>query len=126
MLKRPCELLKDVTIVDTPGLGDALKKFDDMVEQCLLQADAVIYVYFVMAPLSQTEQLFLKTAVLPQKFTSLFLVGNRADVLDSQESFEEMEEFLGERAAGVFPEGKNYVVSALDELCQQAGQVPAK
>lgn len=122
VLKRPCELLRDVTIVDTPGLGDALKKFDDMVEQCLLQADAVIYVYFVMAPLSQTEQLFLKTAVLPQKFTSLFLVGNRADVLDSPESFEEMEEFLQERAGGVFPEGKNYVISALDELCRKLGK----
>lgn len=122
VLKRPCELLKDVTIVDTPGLGDTLKKFDDMVEQCLLQADAVIYMYFVMAPLSQTEQLFLKTAVLPQKFTSLFLVGNRADVLDSRESFEEMEEFLRERAAGVFPEGRNYVISALDELCRKLGK----
>lgn len=118
-LTRKNNFLQDVTIIDTPGLGDALKPFDELVEECLLQADAVIYVYFVMSPLSQTEQLFLKTAVLSQKFTSLFLVGNRADVLESPDEFLDMENYLAERTASVFPEGKNYIISALDEICRK-------
>lgn len=121
-LKRPCELLKDITIIDTPGMGDALKRFDEMVEQCILQADAVIYIYSVLSPLSNTEQLFLKSAILPQKFTSLFLVGNWGDSLESAEELLDMEAFLEERVKNIFPEGEVYVISSLDELCRELGK----
>lgn len=121
-LKRPIDILKEITIIDTPGTGDALKHFDELVEQCLLQADVVIYVYSVLAPLSNTEQLFLKSAILPQKFTSLYLVGNRGDSVESIEELLDMEAFLEERIKHIFPEGEVYVISALDELCRKLGK----
>ncbi len=118
-IKRPLDILKEITIIDTPGMGDALHDFSDMVKESLLQADAVIYVYNVRYPLSQTEQLFLKSAVLPQKHTSLFLVGNFADTFEDEASFERVREMLKARASGLLPDADIAMVSSLDELCRQ-------
>src|SRR5579863_5683223 len=43
-LRVPVDLLKSVTIVDTPGLGDLFKEFDPLVRESIAQADTVIYV----------------------------------------------------------------------------------
>lgn len=120
-IRRPCELLKKVTIIDTPGTGDAMQDFDDMVKESLLQADAVIYVYNVQYPLSRSEQIFLKAAILPQKYTSLFLVGNFSDVLETKEAYGRMDVKLKQRVRNLLPDAETYMVSALDELCHQLG-----
>ena len=121
-LKRPCEILKTVTIIDTPGTGDAMKDFGPQVEEYLLQADAVIYLYSVKYPLSQTEQLFLKTAVLPQKYTKLFLIGNYADTAGKEETYQRIRTGVAERIHGLLPGTEIITVSALDELCRQLGE----
>lgn len=121
-IKRPIELLKQVTIIDTPGLGDAMKDFSDMVQQALRQADAVVYVFSVNYPLSQAEQLFLKTEILPQKYTELFLVGNYADMMPNQQGYERMKELLYSRIEGLLPGREFRMLSALDERCLQLGE----
>ena len=73
-LQRPVDFLKQTAVVDTPGLGDSMQDFGGLVEEALAQADAVVYVFSVNYPLSQTEQLFLKTMIVPQKYTDLLLV----------------------------------------------------
>ena len=80
-----------IDIIDTPGLGDAMKDFGSMVSQALHQADAVVYVFSVNYPLSQAEQLFLKTEILPQKYTELFLVGNYADMMSNEQDYDRMQ-----------------------------------
>lgn len=121
-LKRPNELLKKIRIIDTPGTGDAMKDFSEIVQKSLLQADAVIYVYNIQYPLSKTEQLFLKSAVLPQKQTKLFLVGNYTDVLSSQAEFDHVNAFLKNKIDGFLPNSTVYMISALDELSRQLGE----
>lgn len=121
-LKRPNELLKKITIIDTPGIGDSLKDFSGAVKDSLLQADAVIYVYNAQYPLSMTEQLFLKSAVLPQKHTALFLVGNFADTLGSEKNFERMRQLLQSRIHNLIPSAQILLVSSLDEMCRVTGE----
>ena len=118
-ITRPIELLKQVTIIDTPGLGDAMKDFSSMVSQALHQADAVVYVFSVSYPLSQAEQLFLKTEILPQKYTELFLVGNYADMMPNEQDYDRMRELLAERIEGLLPGQPFRMLSALDERCRQ-------
>lgn len=118
-LKRPIELLKDITIIDTPGTGDAMKDFAPQVEEYLLQADAVIYLYSLTYPLSRTEQLFLKTAVLPQQYTKLFLIGNYADTMENEKNYQRIRTAVQERIHGLLPDTEILTVSALDELCRQ-------
>lgn len=120
-IKRPLDILKQVTIVDTPGLGDAMKDFSEDVEAALRQADAVIYVFSVMSPLSVQEQLFIKSVIKPQKYTELFLVGNTTDVLEDENICGDMKNMLSERLNDVLPEEDTILLSALDERCRQLG-----
>lgn len=117
-ISRPNALLKKITILDTPGTGDSMQDFSEMVKDSLLQADAVIYVYNAQYPLSMTEQLFLKSVVLPQRYTSLFLVGNFADTLGKPENLERMRELIKSRIQNFLPDTQVILISALDELCR--------
>lgn len=120
-LKRPLDILKQVTIVDTPGLQDSTKDFAADVEQALSQADAVIYVFSVSYPLSINEQLFIKTVIKPQKYTELFLVGNMTDILEDEESCARMADMLRGRLENILPGEIPVLLSALDERCRQKG-----
>lgn len=121
-LKRPCPILEKITLIDTPGTGDAMRDFSDMVKDCLLQADAVIYVYNVQYPLSKSEQMFLKAAVLPQKHTKLFMVGNFSDILKTEDAYNRMDQMLKERVSNLLPGETPYMISALDALCAALGE----
>lgn len=121
-LKRPVELLKKVTIIDTPGLGDSLKDFSGLVSDALRQADAVIYVFNVSYPLSQTEQFFLKTEILPQRYTDIFLIGNYADIIRNETDYNRILEMLMQKLQDLLPGMKPWMLSALDERCLQVGK----
>lgn len=118
-LQRPIDFLKQVTIIDTPGLSDSLSDFSELVDQALCQADAVLYVFSVRYPLAQSEQLFLKAAILPQKYTDLMLVGNFADTLQTEDEQQRMGQMLTQRIEGLLPDQKPWLLSALDECCRQ-------
>ena len=121
-LQRPVDFLKQTAVVDTPGLGDSMQDFGGLVEEALAQADAVVYVFSVNYPLSQTEQLFLKTMIVPQKYTDLLLVGNYLDVLNSEEDYERMRSLLVSRIQNLLPGQEPWLLSALDERCRQLGE----
>lgn len=121
---RPIEILKDITIIDTPGMDDSLKNFDELVDHALRQADAVIYLFSVNYPLSQNEQLFLKTNIIPQKYTSLYIVGNFADVFRNKDDYDRMTELTNDRVSSIIPGQNVYLLSALDERCRQLGESP--
>ncbi len=118
-IRRPIELLKQINIVDTPGLDDSLQNFDALVSEELVQADAVVYVFSSAYPLAMQEQLFLKTTIIPQKHTDLFLVSNYADILRNETEYERMSEEIKKRTEVVLPGQLVYMLSALDERCRQ-------
>ncbi|MBQ4630763.1 MAG: dynamin family protein [Clostridia bacterium] len=118
-LKRPIEILKDITIIDTPGLGDSIKDFTEEVDFALKQADAVIYTFSMSYPLSMNEQFFIKTAIKPQKYTDLYLVANSCDIAETEEDFEKMKGLISQRIENILPGEEPYMLSALDERCRQ-------
>ncbi|WP_407384367.1 dynamin family protein [Ruminococcus sp.] len=119
VLKRPNEFLKKATIIDTPGLGDSLADFTDDVAQALRMADAVIYVFSVAYPISTQEQFFIKTCILPQKYTDFILVGNYSDMIDSEEDYQRSKEVVCRRISDILPQAEPVLVSALDERSRQ-------
>jgi len=122
-LWRPNEFLKDVRIIDTPGLNDVTdERLDAIVAEAMAQADAVIYVYSVNAPLSRSEQMYIRYTILPQRYTKLFLVGNYCDLLETSEDLERMRAMLDQRTKILLPGEKSYLISALDEQCRSFGQ----
>lgn len=118
-IKRPIELLKKINIIDTPGLDDSLQNFDEMVSEALVQADAVVYVFSSSYPLSMQEQLFLRTTIIPQKHTDLFLVSNYSDIMRNETEYGRMSEEIKKRIETVLPGQSVYMLSALDERCRQ-------
>ena len=115
---RPLNILKNVRIIDTPGLNDSQRNFSDIVEQAIHQADAVIYVCSVDAPLSLSEQLFIKTVILPQKYTNVFIVANFADIISDEGDLARMQDFMNQKISSLLPEQKVLILSALDEICR--------
>lgn len=120
-IRRPIEALKRFTIVDTPGLGDALADFGELVEGALRQADAVVYVSSVTAPLAQTEQLFLKAEILPQRHTELFIVANYSDTLQDSAALTRMQGYFRQKMESLLPGKEPLLLSALDETCRLQG-----
>lgn len=118
-LHRNIDILKNITVIDTPGLGDSEKDFTNAVNMALQQADAVIYVFSATYPLSRSEQLYLKTSIIPQRYTSLFLVSNFTDMISNEKDYARMKEMLADRVNGLLPGQTIWMLSALDERCRQ-------
>jgi hypothetical protein len=117
----PAPWLQGVTIVDTPGMGDVLSRFDDDVRNYLHSADSVIYVVSALSPLSDTEERFLRTALATHDFPKLTFVVNMIDFAKSDDEEERLMSRIAPRLQSVFPEAHVFAVSALDELCRQVG-----
>lgn len=59
-IETPVEYLQGLRLVDTPGTGDILKRFDSQIHTYLSQADMVLWVISALSPLSESEQAFLR------------------------------------------------------------------
>ncbi len=118
-IKQDIETLKDISIIDTPGVGDLLNKFDNQVAEYLVNADALIYVVSAKAPMSFSEQSFLSTSVMPQSFSRIFIVVNMADCLETEDNIKKIKDFTLDKAKNISPNIYVYTLSALDELCRK-------
>lgn len=118
-LRENIDILKDITIVDTPGIGDLLKRFDRQVADYLINADALIFVISARSPLSLTEQSFISSSILPQRFSRIFIVANMADILETRENIEKIKALTEDRAKMISPDISVYIVSSLDEFCRK-------
>jgi predicted GTPase len=121
-IKEPAEILREISIVDTPGMGDVLKQFDTQVQDYLIRSDAVIYVASALSPLSESEQLFLSASLRPQSFSRLFLIVNMSDCLDNSEDVERVKNLVYERVRAVSVSATVFALSALDEFCRKTGK----
>jgi len=117
----PVDLLKRVSIVDTPGLGDLFKEFDPLVRENIAQADTVIYVLSALSPLSGTEQDFLQSSVLPRHFPKMFFVVNSIDALNSDEDEQRVMNLIREKLNRLMPGAHVDTLSGLDEWSRVSG-----
>lgn len=120
-IKVPLPELEGMRIVDTPGVGDLLKQFDNQVKDYLIYADAVIYMVSALSPLSDTEQTFLRAALLPQEFSKLIIVVNMLDCLEDADETSRILDRIHSKASQIFPNTSVYGISALDEFCRLKG-----
>lgn len=120
-IRVPLPELDGVRIVDTPGIGDLLKDFDNQVKDYLIYADAVIYMVSALSPLSDTEQTFLRAALLPQEFSKLVIVVNMLDCMEDAIEVSRILDRIQTKASQIFPNTSVYGISALDEFCRLKG-----
>ncbi len=114
------EILKEIRIVDTPGLSD-LDCLDKQVQDYLVNADAIIYVASALSPFSESEQIFLASHIRPMSFSKLFVLVNMIDAMNTMEDIEKIINRVSERCELIVPNAFVYGVSGIDEYRRKIG-----
>lgn len=109
------EILKEIRIVDTPGLSD-ITDLDQQVQDYLINADAVIYVASALLPFSESEQMFLATHVAPQKFGKIYVLVNMIDALNTREDIDKILTRVALCCQQIVPNAVVYGISGIDEF----------
>ncbi|MBR1740228.1 MAG: dynamin family protein [Ruminococcus sp.] len=120
-IKDNAPILRDIRIVDTPGLSD-LESLDKQVEDYIVNADAIMYAASCLLPFSETEQIFLASHVQPQRFGMLYVLVNMIDALNTMADVNKiMRRFRG-IAERIVPNAIVYGISGGDELKRKLGE----
>ncbi|MDE6595747.1 MAG: dynamin family protein [Oscillospiraceae bacterium] len=119
-IKDNAEILKEIRIVDTPGLSD-LDCLDKQVQDYLVNADAVIYVASALSPFSESEQFFLASHIRPLSFNKLYVLVNMIDAMNTREDIDKIINRVSERCEAIMPNAFVYGVSGIDEYRRKIG-----
>ena len=119
-IRDTAEILKEIRIVDTPGLSD-IEDLDDQVTQYLMNADAIIYVASALLPFSESEQLYLASHIQPQRFGMLYVLVNMLDALSSREDVDKIMARISEKSEAIVPNAFVYGISAEEEFRRKCG-----
>lgn len=111
-------ILKEVRIVDTPGLSD-LDDLDRKVTEYLVNADAIIYVASALLPFSESEQMFLMSHIQPQRFGMLYVLVNMVDALSCREDVDKIMNRITEKSEEIVPNAVVFGISGQDEFCRK-------
>lgn len=114
------EILKEIRIVDTPGLSD-LDCLDKQVQDYLVNADAIIYIASALSPFSESEQMFLASHIRPLSFNKLYVLVNMIDAMNTQEDIEKIINRVSERCEAIMPNAFVYGISGIDEYRRKIG-----
>jgi len=113
-------LLKEIQIVDTPGLSD-LDDLDQQVKDFLIKADAVIYVASALSPFSESEQYFIAEHIVPLNFSKVFVLVNMIDAMNSMEDIEKVVGRIKDKCSLLIPNAEVYGISGIDEYRRKIG-----
>ncbi len=79
----PAPILRDVVIIDTPGIGSTYRHNTEMTLNFLPQCDAALFVISADPPITEIELVFLKD--IKHNVSKLFFVLNKVDYLTEAE-----------------------------------------
>lgn len=119
-VKSDAPILKEIQVVDTPGLSD-LDELDSQVKEFLIKADAVIYVASALSPFSESEQFFITSHIVPQNFSKVFVLINMIDAIDTMEDIERIIGHIREKCSQIIPVAEVYGISGIDEYRRKIG-----
>ena len=118
------EILKELRIVDTPGLSD-LEDLDKQVTEYLINADAIMYATSSLLPFSETEQIYLASHIQPQRFGMLYILVNMIDALANRQDVDKIMRRFKSISGRIVPNAIVYGISGVDEFMRKTnGQRP--
>lgn len=113
----PIPLLKEISIVDTPGTNAIMRKHEEITNLFIPRSDLVIFVTSADRPLSESERAFLQQ--IRDWGKKLVLVLNKVDLLQNDDEVHQVESFIAENVRsllGIQPE----IFSVSSRLALQA------
>ncbi len=95
VVRYPAEFLREVNIVDTPGTNAVLRHHESIVRDFIPRSDLVIFVTSADRPFSERERVFMEH--IQEWGKKVVVVINKIDILDDQQSIEEVRDFVRDR-----------------------------
>jgi len=95
-LQLPIDWLKDINIVDTPGVNVVIQQHQELTESFIPRADLVLFVASADRPFSKSEREFL-TFVRDWGKKIIFII-NKLDILPNEEAVEQVIAYVHEQA----------------------------
>ncbi len=114
------EILKEMRIVDTPGLSD-LEDLDKQVTEYLVNADAIMYATSSLLPFSESEQIYLASHIQPQRFGMLYVLVNMIDALQNRSDVDKIMRRFKSISGRIVPNAIVYGISGQDEFMRKTG-----
>ena len=120
LLTEPLDLLRQISIVDTPGTNAIIKEHQAITEEFVPRSDLVLFITSADRPFTESERTFLSQIQAWGK--KIVLVINKIDILDSPDALREIIDFVrqnGARLLGATPD--LFAVSARRALQAKQG-----
>ena len=126
----PAELLRELTVVDTPGTNAVIRRHEELTRDFIPRADLVLFVTSADRPFSESEREFLER--IREWGKKIVFIVNKVDILAGPAEQAEVLAYVRDNAAGllgeapqVFPVSARRAVQARTEnepeLWEQSG-----
>ena len=115
----PADLLREITIVDTPGTNAIIRRHEELTRDFIPRADLVLFVTSADRPFTESERGFLER--IREWGKKIVFVVNKFDILARPEERQQVLEFVREHAQALLAEAPRILpVSARDALTARA------
>ncbi len=118
----PAEVLREISIVDTPGTNAIIRRHEELTRDFVPRSDLVLFVTSADRPFTESERAFLEQ--IREWGKKIVFIVNKIDILPRTEEREEVIRFVGENAGALLGETPEiFAVSARQALEARGGTV---
>ena len=96
VITAPVEMLRDITIVDTPGTNAVLREHEVLTREFVPRSDLVLFVTSADRPFTESERVFLES--IRDWGKKIVVAVNKIDILESEEDLARVLAFVSENA----------------------------
>ena len=116
-IDNPAEFLRDISIVDTPGVNAVLREHERLTEEFVPRSDLILFITSVDRPFTQSERMFMERIRTWGK--KVIVILNKIDMLRTPAALEEVMAFVRDNCKNLLGfQPEIFPVSAL--LAQRA------
>jgi small GTP-binding protein len=115
----PADVLREITVVDTPGTNAIIRRHEELTRDFIPRADLVLFVTSADRPFTESEREFLEQ--IREWGKKIVFVVNKIDILASPEERSQVIEFVRQHATALLGEAPRlFAVSARQALAGRA------
>jgi small GTP-binding protein len=118
----PAEVLREISIVDTPGTNAIIRRHEELTRDFVPRSDLVLFVTSADRPFTESERAFLEQ--IREWGKKIVFIVNKIDILSRPEDREEVIHYVGQNAQALLGE-RPHVFSVSARQAMEARLAPA-
>jgi len=121
LINAPVEILKEISIVDTPGTNAIIREHETITNKFIPRSDLVLFVTSSDRPLSESERTFLQS--IRDWGKKLVIVLNKIDLFQNDEELSQVKKFIQDNIQSLLQISPEiFPVSSRNALLAKQGQ----